>query len=353
MNGNLSMIDRSVEVCPDPEELAAYIDRVLPTEDRRRIAEHLSRCPDCYEVFSETVRLLEEGDEEETGSEEPSAQSVVRRGPWNRVVRFAGPLAAALVVAFGVSLLLPRLLGPWHALSRGSSRGAVASLDLSELPKSRVADLANDQVAHGWSPDRGGGRSERPPGGEDLSGFERATPKTSFQLGVLSLDLSLALRHGDVPLSKSLIDNIDRLLSEDSVASGLFVASFDDLETRLSSGEAPEVLARGWEDLESLLLGWTDEPSFRFGLWAEAGRLAAAAGDRRFLDRMAAEGAAAAVEDPPVMEVVAESVDRELGSILARTRGGVAADDLAPLEKSFAEIVSLAGGGWGAAMRQP
>jgi len=353
MNGNPSMIDRSVEVCPDPEELAAYIDRALPKEERQRIAEHLSRCPDCYEVFSETVRLLEEDDEEETGSEEPSAQPVVRRGPWRRLVRFAGPLAAALVVAFGVSLLLPWLLGPWHALAKGSSRNAVASLDLSDLSESRVANLANAQAAHGWPVRRGGGGAERPPGGEDLQGFERADPTTSFQLGVLSLDLSLALRKGDVPLFNSLIDNIVQLLREESVASELLEESFDDLETRLFSGEASAVLARDWEELESLLLGWIDEPSFRFGLWAEAGRLAAASGDRRFLDRMAAEGAEAAVEDPPVMEVVADSVDRELESILARTRGGVAADDLAPLEQSFAEIVSLGGGGWGAGARQP
>jgi|GEM_PF-1157219 len=351
MNGNPSMIDRSVQVCPDPEELAAYIDRTLPKEDRQRIAEHLSSCPDCYEVFSETVRLLEE-DEEEAGAENRGAGGTVHRGPWRRLVPFAGSLAAALVIAFGVSLLLPWLLGPWHALSRGSSRGAVASLDVSALPEDRLANLAAGE-AHGWSTYRGAGDDEGTAGFEEPLGSQEPSPSTSFQLGVLSLDLSVALKEGDAVVSEDLIGKIAGLLKEKYFASEPLKASFDDLETRLSSGEAPMVLARDWEEVESLLLDWTDEPSFRFGLWAEAGRLAAAAGDRRFLDRMAAEGAAAAVEDPPVMEVVAESVDRELDSILARTRGGVAADDLAQIERSFAEIVSLGGGGWGAAAPQP
>ena len=43
--------------CPDPGTLAGYLDGQLFAEERERVEEHLSGCPDCCRVLAETVRF--------------------------------------------------------------------------------------------------------------------------------------------------------------------------------------------------------------------------------------------------------------------------------------------------------
>lgn len=47
----------AAESCPDPGTLAGYLDGQLFAEDRERVEEHLSGCPECCRVLAETVRF--------------------------------------------------------------------------------------------------------------------------------------------------------------------------------------------------------------------------------------------------------------------------------------------------------
>lgn len=336
-DGNYSMLDRSIDTCPDPEVLAAYVDRVLPDDERHSVAEHLSGCPDCYEVFSETVRLLDQ-----------EVEATVLPGPWRRAAKVILPVAAALALAFGAWAVLGWLSSPWRALGGdGSARKAVASLEADRLQDDRLVELVRD---HGWPVFRGGASGEASPDGF----FERVDPRTSFQLGVLSVDLALALEAGDAAAAGDALDALDRLPEARLGAAEPFleyVLGSDDgalrMDQQLAAGEAAEVLGERWDEVEAALLGLVDAPGYRLGRWAEAGRLAAAAGDLRYLDRMAHRGALAALDALTVPAPAAEPVAQALERIRDRSRDGVGADDLPQLEESFGEVVSLGGGGTG------
>jgi hypothetical protein len=63
-------------VCPDPEMLAAYIDGQLTPLQRDSVADHVSRCEECYEVVRETSLTLvsdEEAAEDPSRAQEPTS----------------------------------------------------------------------------------------------------------------------------------------------------------------------------------------------------------------------------------------------------------------------------------------
>lgn len=84
----------SVRFCPDTETLAAFLEGRLEDAERARVADHVSSCDDCYDVVRESVPLLAEP--------RPSRK---------HLLRWALPLAAALLVAVGL----------WRALPSGNS----------------------------------------------------------------------------------------------------------------------------------------------------------------------------------------------------------------------------------------
>jgi anti-sigma factor RsiW len=45
---------------PEIEELAALIDGMCGTSEASRLRAHLASCSECYEVFAETLHLLED-----------------------------------------------------------------------------------------------------------------------------------------------------------------------------------------------------------------------------------------------------------------------------------------------------
>src|SRR5262249_15971818 len=84
-------VRKPLEICPDPETLAAFLDGRLVEPERRTVEAHLAGCELCYETFRESARLL-------------AAPPV---SPVRRALFAALPLAAAAVLAF--VLLRPAL----------------------------------------------------------------------------------------------------------------------------------------------------------------------------------------------------------------------------------------------------
>lgn len=97
---------------PEPEALAAFVDRGLGTDEHRRMVEHLASCADCRELVAEVVRFQEE--------EAPRGRLVDRRlaGQGFHVGRLsggrlAGALAAVAAVAALAAVLVTGVL-PWR-----------------------------------------------------------------------------------------------------------------------------------------------------------------------------------------------------------------------------------------------
>ena len=86
--------------CPDPGTLAGYLDGQLFAEERERVEEHLSGCPDCCRVLAETVRF-------QAGR---LADAPPARGSDGTGLRLASSIAAVLAAALllDVPAALPR-----------------------------------------------------------------------------------------------------------------------------------------------------------------------------------------------------------------------------------------------------
>jgi len=334
MNGYSSMSNTPILSCPDPEQLAALADGGLNGAERQQVVEHLAECGECYEVFVETVRFLEEEpDVAETGGE---TDGKVLSGPWFGSLRALAVAAALVVAAVGIW----SVVGGSGGLPGGSS---------SELPRvsSLVTrlDLGEEQstpdelfAAWGWPVMRGEG--SRSSGSVDLVPVPE---DVAFRLGAISADLEVALQTGRTGASARLSHELERLLGDEVGFSEHLVASYQALRRQIEGGATAEDLARPLADTSALVEERVGVETFRFGAWAEVGRLAAATGDLSYFGRRSVGRTARRLvaSDMPSTLLV------ELEGVVSRLESGVSSGDLPGLERRFAEIVRRGGWPWG------
>jgi CHAT domain-containing protein/tetratricopeptide (TPR) repeat protein len=106
---------------PDPTLIAAHVDGRLAGDEAARMDEHLAGCPDCYDVFAETVRFTLAESEAAT-----AGQSAARPAPLPFLRRPSFRLAAGLSMAAALILAL----GLWFSRARfqGAPTPLVAEL---------------------------------------------------------------------------------------------------------------------------------------------------------------------------------------------------------------------------------
>lgn len=300
---------------PDPEVLAAFIDGRLRGDERRAVVEHLDRCADCYEVFSETVRFQ--------GEDEP-------RGRGIRPPRFAGRpwlwAAAAAAVAFVAILALP-------ILRMAPERPVVTSPDGVELLLSSAA-LARE-IGPGERPGATAAIWQGWPEGFGFAGgLDRDT--AAFRVGVRLVDLRVALRGGDLETARELVPELARALEAAGVAEELD-GQLEAVREAAEAGDA-EALTGAVGSVEGAAEGLLDPFSLAFGKWAEAGHLAAAGGDRAFFLAPVFAELQRELQDRDLPEPVARRVE-EIGE---RTRGDLGPpEEMEALETLFRNLVSL------------
>lgn len=237
---------------PSPELLASFVDGRLAGEERRAMVAHLDACPDCYEVFAETVRFL--GEEEPRGHVLRPPRLAAKRWP-----RWAAAAAAVVAVAIAVAILR---MEPERELLLASGT-LVAAI---EVPEGVAVAGA---LWGGW-----------PRGGKPFAGGGLGPEAASFRAGVLLVDLRASGRARDGSSAEAVAEALAGTLEEAGVAAeledGLEDARRAAARGRFGSLEnaAAEIEAGAEELLEPFHLA--------FGKWAEAGRLAAAVGDRGF-----------------------------------------------------------------------
>lgn|GEM_PF-4082826 len=244
------------ETCVTPTDLAAFLEGILTGEERDRMVRHLNRCPDCFERYTQTARLLDAIEEEEA-SAPPAADGVsLPRRSWRHA--WLLPLAAAILAFVGGAYL-------WNVLSGGlPSPGPELSKAFPALPEGRRA--AFDEKIHRIV------RGHQGNGPEGIT-FQRQ----AFQLGARWVDLDPALRR----LSTALSERALRILRETLPGS---IERGDLPEqpcSRLLAPRAPEP-----KDIDAcrkvIERVFGSQPEFALGRWTEATRLALAAGEDRY-----------------------------------------------------------------------
>ena len=312
---------------PDAGELAAFIDGKLSRAERSRVIEHITACADCYEVFSEAVHVLDDEAAPEETEVSPTAKVILHpRARWARWGVPAAILAAAAALAVAVG---PRLLD-WFSGEAPAARDLVAGLDAT----APVGEHLGDDL--GWPVYRGTGPDEP---------LERTDETSaSFRLGVRQVDLQAALRLGDGPQAAGFAADMVRDLDSHIELSQGEVETYHGLGARLEKGESPAALASSAHqadlDLEHFLAPPVDR-WYALGRWAEAGRLAAAAGDSRLFRQRTFRRFAGRLDPgtwPP-------SVAAQLRPVRDRLRTGVTGQAGPELAKALATLVRVGGGG--------
>jgi len=309
---------------PSDELLATYLDGSLSRSERRRVAEHVAACEDCYEIVSGVVDFqIREGDgsaEREPASEPASGLRPDR--PWfsfDFLLPRLVPVAAMLLAAF---------FGFWLYRAQFPS-GPPPELAAADL----LANLAIERLPAEALGSRGGNRGP----GEDVEHFE---------LGVLLVDLHLACRLNAREALLRTLDDMARALAPSRLDEDL-VEHYRGAGASLAGGAACP------SDLLPRLERWEEELTRRnrasfflaYGKWTEAAYLAARAEDegffaagsrgRKALDRLLG---ATGQELSPAIEPAAESL-RRIEALLDRGPPGTAG--FAELRDELADILCL------------
>src|SRR5687768_4982683 len=87
------MVDPHTNGCPEPEVLAAYVDRGLSLSERARVDAHLASCPQCIALVAGVARTVEE-----LSALRPDGATTVEATPLVTRRSIAGALAAAAAV---------------------------------------------------------------------------------------------------------------------------------------------------------------------------------------------------------------------------------------------------------------
>lgn len=257
---------------PPLEELAAYIDGMLPEAEAARVAEHISGCEDCFFVYSETVRFqLEHPDEAAEPADAPEeAAEVISFPPRTEETRKRKPLpwwlgiAAAAVLVMAVGIPVYRSLNP----------PSMPEITTAELVKPVQRAVKRVQRAPNLGSPLYNFRRTRGEG-ED-SEFDRQ----SFMVGVFLTDLRVALETGDAEEASERLQRIHTILDQIGGMGGEVEWLRQEEDRMRASSDLRAFLPKleQWEEAagNGEMAVWVVDPNFvAFGKWAEAGRLAA------------------------------------------------------------------------------
>ena len=133
---------------PDPDTLNAYVEEVLPTQERDRVLEHISRCSPCREIVALATPDAVLAAEEQTAALVAVAATPRRRWFLSPAFGLAGSVAAMIL---GVVLIL-RLSAPHSPVHQVQEAQATPARVANPVPSSQSAEIAQAAPQAGVQP---------------------------------------------------------------------------------------------------------------------------------------------------------------------------------------------------------
>ena len=306
--------------CPPLEELASLAEGRVDPARRSLVLAHLDECEICFEVVSETTRFrLEETRAGENLTVDSPRVGKDTKGSVVADFSFRPEVPEITAESSGHS---PRLRTAISSLAAAAvfllvlfPLGGLRWLQGPALDPAPVAILTASLTASDPQLSQRLWTSSGPP----AFSVSVNPVKRAFQSGVLLVDLEIARQQ-----SNSL--QINRIASQ-----------LDDLHAGRSWIQASRLNTPQGIRTAEVEIAKSQPFPFSFGKWAEASRLAAAAGETAFFGRATIRRFlphAAAQELP---EPVPDRL-QEIGDLLATVRQP---EDLARLEQAFANLIAL------------
>jgi hypothetical protein len=309
--------DQTRQGCPALEEIAALLDGRAERHRRGELIEHLATCAACYEIFAGSARFLVD---EAARAGEGRLAEVVRlpaaRTSWGGRWAAASGLVAALLA---VLVLSSPLVERWRQPPTPARLAAALTAGLEPV----------GALDHGWNYTRGPRAAA-------------AEPRRAFRLGVLMVDLQALLDRNQPSAAAASLPEAARLIAGVGVAGPALADYLRELEGRLKAASHPPVPRGEASRASSYVAGGLPDgelPYFRLGAWCEAGRLAAAAGDRRYFGR------AIARHPPTALGTLAAppALGRSLAALERALAGSPRSAALSDLARRFEAAVQAGG----------
>lgn len=324
-----------MDACPPLEDIAAFLDGMLPPEERERITAHLAHCKRCYAVFAGAADFLEASFAEDIAAREDTAAAA--RPMRGAALFLEDDSSAEDITGRDVSPPLPfvaekgqapQRISPWLLLAAavlltaGVGFFAWKAFYSDAITVAGLAEMVENE------PEVGSHLYDRA-----LRGKQDPSELSDFMIGVYLVDLRLSLDEKVEPPINQLRGEMEgSLLTQDLIA-----AYFGDTES--PTGPRLEQLEN---DIEERLGG---ELFFSFGLWSETGRIAARTrapkffekrAHRRFMTRLRQELPGGLPED--IQEPILEQL-QEIERIW--NKGDFSPEDYTALAGHFESIILL------------
>ena len=325
-------------ICPSIEELAALIDGTLEGDAREQLMKHLAVCERCYEVFTTSQELL-------AVDEVPAKKRPVT------FIASTIAVAAVIVVALTLSLQGNKEVKTDIATVDENKASHVplsvaqptlrkeAPLPVVAKTEGYVPPTASESVKRLVRPDNAGQLMESVSGNSSMYGFSGATApdKVAFRLGVRATDLELLLRGNDRDAVTSQLKQVIELLRQVNKSSAE-VTRLTEIMGRVEAGEALQGFDGCTAGLESVIATDAERFRYRFGVWAEGGRLASLAGNRAYVTAQSIRY----VKDGVKGMQLPPGVSNALGEIeVVVGRGEFSEKDFAGMKRAFEDIAGM------------
>ncbi|MFZ4860055.1 MAG: hypothetical protein ACOYL3_27140 [Desulfuromonadaceae bacterium] len=267
--------------CLTDEDMAAIIDGSLPASERDLCMQHLSSCETCFKAFSISQGLL-------VKEAVPSLR--------NRFVLPSAGLAIAALIAIVLRISFQDN-SPDKPITVAENKPTVtnAQKQIAMPAPAAIPALPDVSVATAYSPPSAAETARLLINKSDVEalqiaissdktqifGFSGVVPRENraFRLGVQAAVIELLIqandRNGAVKHLKLMVD----LLSSTSKAP-TDAAQFEQIIRSLESGSPLKANENCTDSINKILTTKNEQFLYRFGVWAEGGRLAATVGNK-------------------------------------------------------------------------
>lgn len=253
--------------CPSLEDIAAFLDGMLPAEERERIVAHLADCEACYQMFAGAADFLAEAG---LSAESKELETVDK--PKGKVVPFPFPdrtkhpwwLAAAALVVLGLGVGITY-----------RTYFVQPEMIIAELTDPVLESPGVEEHVHDWIRLRG------------LDDASSGGNVAAFMVGGLLVDLRLYVQAKDVYQTTETLRTLAGEVDDADQMEAMTKRFQEQAEATKSVADLQQVSA-AFPDWERELGGEdsTLHPEFlAFGKWAEAGRVAAGLREPEFFER--------------------------------------------------------------------
>jgi len=329
----------AVGPCLSDEAMAALIDGTIPEPERDLLMKHLSGCDRCLEVFAASNRLIAE-------KTRPSRRS--------RYVVPAFGLAAAALLAIGIRITFQGGVTdkPVEIARKEHNSSDIHNRSDISVPALAPPALRGEVVAQ-YTPPSASETARLLAREADLpallsalsseispvQGFSGAVPpeKRAFRLGVHAADLELFLRAneqaGAITHLKQIVELLRTYRHNETVT-----VKFAEILRKIDNGAPPGNFGDCSSFIEKVVVSKDELFLYRFGVWAEGGRLAAVAKNKDYVTRQSVKFAVDGVKEmklPPGLRSALREIDSH-----AR-RGTFSPTDFLVMKGAFEDVIAI------------